>query len=135
MKNEEIQKKYLELQNFEEQVKLIQQHVIQLNQQIMELSVLESSLDEIKETKVGSEVLVPLGSSIFTKAKLLNNKEVIMGVGVNINIQKSISEAKKVVRDQITEMQKMMKPAEEQLQHIAIEAQQIQQDLASSIEK
>ena len=135
MKKEEIQQRFMELQNMEEQIKLIQQHILTMNRQIIELNMLENSLDEIKGTEVNTDILIPLGSGIFTKAKLLDNKEVVMGVGANVSVKKTILEAKKVIKNQVEEMQKIMGQAEEQLQQIAVEAQHIQKDLTSEIEK
>lgn len=135
MKQEELQQKFMELQTYEEQIKLIQQQVGTLAQQVMELNMLENSLGELKDVKKETEILVPLGSGIFTKAKLLNTEEVIMGVGYKIHVKKTISDAKKIVKDQTVEMNKIMQQAEEQLQHIALEAQHIQQDIASEMEK
>jgi len=46
-----------------------------------------------------------LGANIFIKGSLKNNKEVIMGIGSNILKEKTITQSKETINEQIRELE------------------------------
>jgi len=51
------------------------------------------TLKAIKESKEGSEILVPIGASSFIFAKLKSNKRAIVGIGSGISVEEDIETA------------------------------------------
>ena len=90
--NKDLQQKYLEFQILTEQIPKIQQQIVSLNQQIMELKLLKDSLNKVKNIKANTKSLIPLSPNIFTKAEIKDNKEVLVSVGSNILVKKTIPE-------------------------------------------
>ena len=52
----------------------------------------EQALDDLKTTKTGTEILVPMASGIFIKAELKDNKELAINVGADTVVKKNIEE-------------------------------------------
>ncbi len=77
-----------------------------LEERKMELLLIKSSLDEIKENK---EIFVSLGAGIFLKAKILNTNKLLVNVGNNVFVEKTPEEIKKLIDEQIEEIDKLLK--------------------------
>ena len=135
MTEEQIQQKYIELQLLDQQIKQIQEQMMALDTQILEMQKLTESLDEIKKIKKGSEIFVPLGSGIFVKANLQDTKEVLMNVGSDVSVKKTIPDSKEVIKNQIEQMQNLMKQLGDALQQAAIQTQALQQEITESTKK
>ncbi|MBW2999678.1 prefoldin subunit alpha [Candidatus Woesearchaeota archaeon] len=102
----EIQNKYLELQMIGQQIKQVQQQIQALDNRLMELNVVEQSLDDLGEVKTGTEILVPISSGIFAKAELKDNKDLMVNVGANTVVKKTIPKTKDMLTEQTTEINK-----------------------------
>jgi len=128
-KETDIQKKYLEIQTKEHQIQKAQEQLINISHHIQELIKIEATIDEIKKTKEGTEILVPLGTGIFAKANLKDNKELVLGVGSKVHVSKDVDETKKIISNQIRNMEDLALEVEHSLHDISGQVQDIQQDL------
>ncbi|MBI2109789.1 prefoldin subunit alpha [Candidatus Woesearchaeota archaeon] len=99
MKDEDKQRKYVELHVLKQQLDQLQQQIVNLRQQVFELGSLSESLDSIKDVAEGTEIMSPLGSGIFVKAKVGDTKQLVMNVGAKVAVVKSTEEAKKLVME------------------------------------
>lgn len=129
MEKEELQKKFLTLQILNEQAKQLQQQLILLEQQFAELSVLQESLNEIEKTKENSEILTPLGGGVFLRTKLQDNKKVLVNVGANVNLEKSVEETNILISMQIEEIKKILIQINGELQNIGLQSQLLQEEI------
>src|SRR3989344_3032118 len=113
--NEDTQRKYIEIQILEQQIKQIQKNLEILNQQIFELNMISNSLTEIKKTKIGQELLVPLGSGIFIKTELKDNNEILTNVGSDVVISKTNAETKTFIKSQTEFVTEIITKIEQEL--------------------
>lgn len=126
-RNEEIgklQQQYLKLQLIDQQIKQIQENLIQLDKQLAELKYIAQSLDELRDVKENSEILVPISPGIFTKAELKSNNELVVNIGGGITAEKNIEETKKMLSDQMSEATTLGRELEVQLKNLVEEALQ-----------
>ncbi|MBS3145325.1 prefoldin subunit alpha [Candidatus Woesearchaeota archaeon] len=133
-KEANIQRKYIEIQTKEHQIQKAQEQLINISHHIQELIKIEVALDEIKKTKKGTEMLVPLGSGIFARADLKDNNELLLGVGSKVHVSKDIDETKKIISNQIRNMEDLAMEVEHGLLDISDQVQIIQQDLLKIVE-
>lgn len=66
------------------------------------------SLENLKELPEGSQVMVPLSTSMFIKAKLKDNKNVMLDIGTGYYVDKSIDDAEDYFRRKIKTIQEQM---------------------------
>lgn len=128
-KEKELQQKYLEMRLIEQQIKQVQQQAQQVDQQVVELNNIKSTLDDFAKTKIGSEILVPISPGIFVKGELKDNKELTVNVGENTAVKKDIPETKKLIDDQLKEMENAHGQILQNLQELVLQAQLIEKDL------
>jgi len=98
------QTRYLQLQLLDQQIKQIQQYLQTFDQQLIEIRNVINSLREFSELKKGDQILAPIASGIFVKAKLEDNNEVRVNVGSNTVVTKTIEQAIEMLRGQEAEI-------------------------------
>lgn len=115
---EELRKLSVELQLLEQTAQSLEQRINMMAAAITDLTYANMALDGIKTEKEKAELLVPIGGNSFIKVKLANTDKVIVGMGAGVSIEKTIPEAKTIVNDRLTELQKTMNSAQQQLSQI-----------------
>lgn len=133
MDKEKVQEKYMELQVIEQQMKQIQKQMQLVESQIEELSTATNALEDLKNTKPGTKILVPVSNGIFTKAELKDNQELIVNVGANITVNKDVDSAKSIVQEQISDMKKFEEKMMVDLQKLGMRGSALETELQKMI--
>jgi len=129
----EIQEKYMQMQMIEQQMQQVQKQMKVIEQQTQELNLTEQALDDLKNTKTGTEILVPLASGIFVKAELKDNEELAINIGADTVVKKNVEEAKKLITEQLGEVTKMQQEFNINLEKLALSAQVLEKELQKLI--
>ncbi len=111
MDKEKDQQKALRLQMMGGQARELEQQLIEIEKKVAELKIIQESLDDLKDNK-GSDLLVPFGSGVLLKGKLLDDQNVLVNVGSGIMVEKTISAAKKSLDEQIKVFESVRKRIE-----------------------
>jgi len=77
---------------------------------IMEISTTLDSIDELIKSK--EDLLFPIGAEAFTFGKISDAKKIIIGIGMNVAIEKDVEDGKKI----LTERQKELEQALDSIQ-------------------
>jgi prefoldin alpha subunit len=115
---EQTKEKQMELQMLDMQARQISEQLEKIDSSIMEIEYLKNSLGELKTFKEGVDVLAPVGNGIFAKAKLQENDRLLLNVGNNIVVEKSVSETQKLLSDRVAEIAEVREKMVLQLQKI-----------------
>jgi len=134
MNEEELQNKYMELQLAEQQFQQLHHQLESLNQQALDLQKLEVNLDDLKKVKKNSKMLSSLGQGIFFESELKNKDELIVNVGANIMVKKSIADSKKLISKQVKEIENIKENVETQLQNLTLHTTNLQEELQKAIQ-
>lgn len=116
--DKKFQEKYVEFQILSGQLKQLQQQFLNVDQQILELTSLQTSLNKISEDNGNGDALIPLGAGIFLEGTIKNVKDAIITVGANVAVKKSVGETKSLVDKQVEEMKKVVAETEHQMEHL-----------------
>lgn len=116
----------LRLSILDQEARKIQEQIQIVNQQILDLEVLSSSLDSLNNEK---EILANMGRGIFVKSKI-QEKELFVNVGSGIVLKKTPEDTKKIIKKQIMQLEEIQKNLvnsvdgiNEELQDLIIKAQ------------
>jgi|TARA_Y100000310_G_C20675897_1_gene813016 prefoldin alpha subunit len=129
MTKEDVQKLYMEFQMAHNNIKQIEKQNEALEKQLMELLMANQSLNDMKQTKQGTEILVPISNGIYAKAELKENENFIVNVGANITVKKDLESTKKIIEAQIDEMQTLQKNLVEELQKNTLQAASLEKEI------
>ncbi len=130
-KEERLKEKYLQFQMIQQQIEQITQHVEALNQRNAEVDVSIEAITELGKTKKDTEILSPIANGIFVKAELKDNAALIVNVGADTAVEKTISEIVEILKQQqqeiaenIVEAEKVFAMLQEQAMNIYKEVEE-----------
>ena len=129
MEKKEIEKKYVELNLIDQQLKIIQKQLIFIENQILELEGVIQNLDEIKSLGSKKEGLVALTNGIFVKSNIEQTEPLIVNVGANVLVEKSIDETKIFIREQLSKLRAAQQTLTNEFNALALRADELEAEL------
>ena len=124
MKNE--QELMMKLGFFEQQIRQIQQQIQAIEQGIVEMSSLNAGLEGIQGKK-DEEILAPIGRGIYARAKLLS-EELLVNVGSNNLVTKSIPDTRKLIGEQIKKLEEIKVEMNNNLENLGREIESVMEE-------
>jgi prefoldin alpha subunit len=109
----------MELRYLEQTAETVQQRVNMVNTVIADLTYASMTLEGVEKEKEGSELLVPVGGSSYIKAKLAATDKVIVGMGAGVSVEKTLPEAKELVKNRLADLEKSRMTLQQQFTKIA----------------
>jgi prefoldin alpha subunit len=109
----------VELNAYEQQAQILQRRMELINASLQEIALTSESLDELKNIDEENEVLMPLGSGIYVKAKIIERKKVIYSIGADIVVDKDITGAQLSLDQRSMALQNALQTTGQQLQQMA----------------
>ena len=116
---EELRKLSVEMRFLEQTAETLQQRMSMMNAAITDLIYANMTLEGIEQEKKNAELLVPIGGSSYLKVKLANPDKVVVGMGAGVSIEKTLPEAKAIVKERLDELEKTMRSAQQQFAQVA----------------
>lgn len=130
-KQRELQRFLVEAEAYRRQVDELSRQMQLLETRIIEINSTIGSFDSLKESKKGSEIMVPLGSDCLIRAELKETEKVIVGVGAGVSVEETTSKAKEILRLREEKMEETLK----KLQNALLEANNRLLELESASNK
>jgi prefoldin alpha subunit len=116
---EELRKLSVEMRFLEQTAETLQQRISMMNAAMTDLNYANMSLDGIEQEKENAELLVPIGGNSYIKVKLANPDKVVVGMGAGVSIEKTLPEAKEIVKERLGELEKTIRSAQQQFAQVA----------------
>ena len=88
------------------------------NAALTELKVSNLTLEGLEKEKKGTELFVPIGGGSYVKTKLETSKKVVVGVGADVAVEKTVKEAKEELETRIAELEKTREGLGQQLRQV-----------------
>jgi prefoldin alpha subunit len=108
----------VELRFLEGTADALQSRINLVNAAITELTYANNTLEGIEKEKEDALLFVPIGGGSYIKAKLGSADTVIVGIGADVAIEKTIKEAKELVKNRISELEKNHASLQQQLAQV-----------------
>ena len=96
----------LESRYLEETINELQSRINMTNSAITELRVSNMTLEGLEKEKKDAQLFVPIGGGSYVKAKLETSKKVVVGIGADVAVEKTVKEAKVELEAHIAELEK-----------------------------
>jgi len=90
-----------------------------VNAAITDLTYANMTLESVEKEKADAELLVPIGGSSYIRVKLADTDKVVVGMGAGVSIEKTLPEAKEIVKERLGELEKTMMSAQQQFAQVA----------------
>ena len=85
---------------------------------LTELKVSSLTLEGLEKEKKGTQLFVPIGGGSYVKAKVETSKKVVVGVGADVAVEKTVKEAKEELGTRIAELEKTQEGLGQQLNQV-----------------
>lgn len=127
-KQEEIQKKAVQFQILESNLKMLQERAGEIGQRLEEFHKTKEAIDELKSVKP-EKAMIPLGSGNFVFGTVENSNEIIVGIGSGIAVKKKREDALNILEAKIKESQDAMNDITNKSQSLIQSLEKIQLEI------
>ena len=125
---QEMQEKYMKAQMLEQQYKQLQKYLDTFDEQVASIRALVEALGEFSGLKKGDRILAPLTNGIFIRATLDTSSELLINVGQNTIVAKTVPEAVKMLEGQEAEVRKYRAETMKQLEELMRQLEEFGQE-------
>ena len=108
----------LESRYLEETANELQHRISMTNAAINELRVCSMTLDGLEKEKKGAQLFVPIGGGSYVKAKLETTENIVVGIGADVAVERSLKETKVEFEARIDELEKTREAMGQQLNQV-----------------
>lgn len=134
-KENALKDKYAELRMATAQIKQLQQQLEAVEEKKLELSAAVLGLDDLKNAKQNTKMLAPISDGIFVNATVDNTDELVVNVGGNICVKKTVEQAKGMLGTRLQEMVGYQENILEELNKLTDNASQLEKELGQMLEE
>jgi prefoldin alpha subunit len=113
----------LESRFLEETINELQSRISFTNSAINELRVSSMTLEGLETEKKDSQLFVPIGGGSYVKAKLETANTVVVGVGADVAVERTLKEAKEELEARIAELEKTREALVQQFNQVVARIQ------------
>ena len=128
------EEKYMQLQMLQQQVEQITDYVEKLQGQQKELDNSIEALAELQKTKVNTEILAPIANGVFLKAELKDNQNLVVNVGAEVTVEKTIAEVLRLLEEQKGKITENLAEAESVLKELHEHGRRMYQETSEAAE-
>ena len=125
-RDNELNRLVVELQLLENALDTLQTRGGLVNASINELRMANATLEGLKKEQKGSTILVPLGGGSYMKAKIEDAERLIIGIGANVAVEKTVNAAQEDVGTRILELEKVRTALQQQLEQTVSRMEAVQ---------
>ena len=116
---EELRRLSVQLRYLEQTAETLQSRIGMLNAAITDVTYASMTLDGMEKEKKNTELLVPIGGSSYVRVKLADSDKVVVGLGAAVSVEKTLPEAKAMLKGRLEELTKSMQAAQQQFTQVA----------------
>lgn len=131
MEDNELRQALAAMEVYKERVEALSQQVQVLRVSLQEVSLASDAMKAFKDAKEGDEILVPVGASCFVTVKVTSNRNVLVGIGSEISVEKEPADAVDYMEANAAEISEALKKSAEALS----EAQSNLANLSNAIQQ
>ena len=119
---------YMEVKALDEQIKNMNAHLENIDEQIAELNSNKIVLNKFSDLKRDDELKVPLTSGIYINTVLKDTKKLLVNVGAGITVEKTPEQVIKILDSQLTELVKYRNKVVNQMKALIDRIEEIQKE-------
>ena len=88
------------------------------NAALTEMKVSSITLEGLEKEKKGAQLFVPVGGGSYVKAKLETKETIVVGIGADVAVERSLKEGKVELEARIGELEKTRETLEKQFNQV-----------------
>ena len=129
-KKDDIQKKIVEFQILDTNLKMLQEKAGLVNQKLEDLQRTKIAIEDLEDAKP-SKALVPLGSGNFVYGSVENCDDIIVGIGSDVAVKKKREKALEFLGSRIKDLENDLNTVLKQSSVFVMQLEKVQQEIES----
>lgn len=118
LNDDELRQMLALMETYKNRVEALTRQVNVLRSTLDEVNMANESVKALMEANEGDEILIPIGASSFMNVKVSSNKNIIVGVGSNISVEKTPEEASSYMSANAAELTEALKKTVDALNEV-----------------
>jgi len=131
-KQQEMQQKLIILQLLQRRLEEMKQQEALIQNKMAELAVTQEGLEGIGKAAKKNDILVPIGSGMFTYATVTDTEQVIVDVGSGVMVEKDLKAADRFIEERKREIEGLEKELEKESGDLAEKITQLAEEIQAS---
>lgn len=115
---EELRRLSVEMRILEQTVETLQARINMINAVITDLTYANMTLEGLEKQEENVELLIPIGGNSYIKARLETPDKVTVGIGAGVSVEKTLQEAKDIIKKRLEEMEKSRASLQQQFSQV-----------------
>lgn len=115
---EELRRLSVEMRILEQTAEALQARINMVNAVITDLTYANMTLEGLENQKENTELLIPIGGNSYIKARLETPDKVTVGIGAGVSVEKTLQEAKEIIRKRLEDMEKSRASLQQQFSQV-----------------
>jgi len=116
--DDELRQMLALMENYKNRTEALSRQVTVLRSTLDEVNMANESIKALIGAKEGDEIMVPIGASSFMTVKVSSNKNIVVGVGSGISVEKTPEDANKYMEANSAELSEALKKTVDALQEV-----------------
>lgn len=118
MNDDELRQMLALMESYKNRTEALSRQVTVLRSTLDEVNMANESIKALMAAKEGDEIMVPIGASSFMNVKVTSNKNIVVGVGSGISVEKTPENANKYMEANAAELSEALKKTVDALQEV-----------------
>ncbi|MCS7115083.1 MAG: prefoldin subunit alpha [Nitrososphaerota archaeon] len=115
---EELRRLSVEIRLLEQTAEALNSRIRMVDALITDLTYTSMTLEGLEKESANAELLVPIGGGSYIKARLETPDKVTVGVGAGVSIEKTLQEAKEIIKKRLENLERNRAALQQQLSEV-----------------
>ncbi|MEM5790627.1 MAG: prefoldin subunit alpha [Candidatus Aenigmatarchaeota archaeon] len=102
---------------------------------VSNLNEIQSTLQSLKEFEKSEEIFFPISSGVYCLGKIVDKKKVIVSIGANIALEKSLEDARDFLNRRNEEIEKALEQVENEILSLQSNLKILEKELEKEIKE
>ena len=116
--DDELRQMLALMESYKNRTEALSHQVNVLRSTLDEVNMAHESIKALLAAKEGDEIMVPIGASSFMNVKVASNKNIIVGIGSGISVEKSPEDASQYMEANAAELTEALKKTVDALNEV-----------------
>ncbi|MCS7140446.1 MAG: prefoldin subunit alpha [Candidatus Nezhaarchaeota archaeon] len=126
---EDVSKLVAEWQYLQSLAEVLKQRIDLASAAITEMESTIQAIDELSKITEEVETFFMLGTNAYARGKIIDTKKILVNIGANVLVEKSLEDAKKFFESRIDSLRRVIAETQQQLASIASRLSKLEPEL------
>ncbi|MFH0832974.1 MAG: prefoldin subunit alpha [Candidatus Aenigmatarchaeota archaeon] len=131
----ELQRKYLQLQLFKQQLNAMAEEKAMIDERMSELFITIDAISKLGKIKQGEEIWSSLGSGAFVRSGIKDTENVLVSIGAGVVVSETKEKTMEILKSRVDELMKIDSDMVAEINKLSKEVYELESEIQQLAEK